>query len=217
MQNAHTQESRPALTLIAAVKICLRKYAEFSGRATRAEFWWWALAVFIVSSVLGVVESAFNTLTGGESYSVLSAIFSLAVLLPNMAVTVRRLHDIGKSGWWLLLWIVAVVAPWLILAGLAVGAVYSTFYAAGLSPGPIEFFSDLLIGFALIWILAILGLILALLISLAIVIWQIIWLARQGQTGPNRYGPDPRAPEETPAAAAGFGSATPILEDSRSC
>jgi uncharacterized membrane protein YhaH (DUF805 family) len=181
------------MTFAGAITTCLRKYAVFSGRATRAEFWWWVLAVFIVSIALGMVDAVIEVLSGWDGFSLLSGIFSLAVLLPNLAVTVRRLHDIGKTGWWVLVWIVLGVGPWLILAGLVIAAVWGTFVAAGTAPDPAEFFIELLTGFALIWILAISGLIFAILVSLAIVIWQIVWLARPGETGPNRYRPDPRA------------------------
>ncbi len=186
------------MTFAVAIKTCLRKYVVFSGRATRAEFWWWALAVVIVSVVLGAADAVIEALAGWEGFSLLSGIFSLATLLPNLAVTARRLHDIGKSGWWLLLWIVLGLGPWLILAGLVIGAWYSTFYAVSSSAGPVEFVVNLLFGFALVWILAILGLIFAILVSVAIVVWEIVWLTRQGNAGPNRYGPDPRAPQQTP-------------------
>ena len=76
-----------------ALKTCLmQKYVEFNGRAARPEFWWFALFTFVVSLVLQVI--------GGE---ILSGIFALAVLLPSIAVAVRRLHDVDRSGWWYLL------------------------------------------------------------------------------------------------------------------
>jgi uncharacterized membrane protein YhaH (DUF805 family) len=181
------------MTFVGAITTCLRKYAVFSGRATRAEFWWWVLAVFIVSIAVSIVDGVISAVTGGKVEEVLSAVFFLAVLLPNLTVTVRRLHDIGKTGWWLLLWIVAGIGPWVVLAGLVMVAVWGSLVAAGSAPGPAEFFFELLTGLALIWILAILGLIFAILVSLAIVIWQIVWLARQGEAGANRHGPDPRA------------------------
>lgn len=181
------------MTLAGAITTCLRKYVVFSGRATRAEFWWWVLAVVIASIAASIADSVINGLTRGNIDGVLSGIFALAVLLPNLAVTVRRLHDIGKSGWWLLAWIVLVVGPWVILGGLIIGATFGALFSAGSAPNLIEFFAELLIGFALIWVLVILGFIFALLVSVAVIIWQIIWLARQGETGANRYGPDPRA------------------------
>ena len=185
------------MTLGGAITTCLRKYAVFSGRATRAEFWWWVLAVVIVSIALGMVDAVIEALSGWDGFSLLSGIFSLAVLLPNLAVTVRRLHDIGKTGWWVLVWIVAGIGPWLVLAGLVLVAVFGSLAAAGSAPGPVEAIGDLVTGLALVLalvlVLAILGLIFAILVSLAIVIWQIVWLARPGEAGANRYGPDPRA------------------------
>src|SRR5690242_16876709 len=88
--------------LVKAVKTCLNKYADFKGRAARPEFWWFALATFVVSAVLNQI------------IPMLGALFSLAVLLPSLAVAARRLHDIGKSGWFLLLLLIPVIG-WLVL------------------------------------------------------------------------------------------------------
>ena len=181
------------MTFAGAIATCLRKYAVFGGRATRAEFWWWMLAVVIVSIAVSIVDGVISALTSGTVEEFLSALLFVAVLLPNLAVTARRLHDIGKSGWWVLLWIVLGLGPWLILLALVAGAVFSSAYLAGTASGPVEAVSDLVTGFALTWILAIVGFIFALVISLAVVIWEIVWLVRQGETGPNRYGADPRA------------------------
>ena len=74
-----------------AVKTCFNKYAEFNGRAARPEFWWFALFQFVVVVVLDTI------------YRPLGGLASLAMLLPGLAVAARRLHDIGKSGWFLLL------------------------------------------------------------------------------------------------------------------
>ena len=100
-------QSERMMTIQESIKICLRKYVDFSGRATRAEFWWWVLATTIAGIVLGAVDSLIDILTGdtGDSpFSLFATIFSLAVLLPHLAVTARRLHDIGKTGWWQLVW-----------------------------------------------------------------------------------------------------------------
>jgi uncharacterized membrane protein YhaH (DUF805 family) len=80
----------------------LKKYADFSGRARRKEFWMFALFNFIIAIVLGIVD-------GMIGMPVLGLIYSLAVLLPGLAVGARRLHDIGKSGWWLLIGLVPLV------------------------------------------------------------------------------------------------------------
>ena len=85
-----------------AVKKCFTNYVGFSGRAARSEYWWWALFVILASVALNLVSSD------------LAGIFSLGVLLPGIAVGTRRLHDIGKSGWWQLLSLIPLIG-WLVL------------------------------------------------------------------------------------------------------
>ena len=82
------------MTFLDAVRVCLAKYADFNGRATRAEYWWFFLAVVIGSAAASTVEPA------------LCALFSIATLLPMIAVGARRLHDTNRSGWWQLLGLV---------------------------------------------------------------------------------------------------------------
>ena len=79
-----------------AISSGFSNYATFKGRASRSEYWYWTLFVTLTSIVLQVLDIAMGAL-------VLNSIFSLATLLPGIAVTVRRLHDVNKSGWWLLL------------------------------------------------------------------------------------------------------------------
>jgi uncharacterized membrane protein YhaH (DUF805 family) len=81
----------------------LKKYAVFNGRAPRTEFWMFALINFIIAIVLGVIEG----LVG--SPGILGTIYSLAVLLPCIGVSIRRLHDIDKSGWWMLIGFVPLI------------------------------------------------------------------------------------------------------------
>ena len=76
--------------------VVLKNYVNFSGRASRAEFWWFFLANFIISFILSFIDNAIGT---GR---MISSLYSLAVLLPSLGLEVRRLHDIGKSGWNLL-------------------------------------------------------------------------------------------------------------------
>lgn len=85
----------------------LKKYAVFSGRARRKEYWFFFLFNIIVIIVLGAIDLT----TGGESGVgfLLGIIYQLAVLIPSTAVTVRRLHDTGRSGWWLLISLVPVI------------------------------------------------------------------------------------------------------------
>jgi uncharacterized membrane protein YhaH (DUF805 family) len=80
----------------------LKKYTLFEGRATRGEFWKFVLVSFVIMIVLGIVSDA------------LQALYNLAVLIPSLAVGARRLHDIGKSGWWQLIGIIPVLG-WIII------------------------------------------------------------------------------------------------------
>lgn len=88
-------------TFMGAVKTCFSKYATFQGRARRPEFWWFALFTFIGSMAASFLDMA---IFGAHSEAgLLSAVFSLAVLIPSLAVGVRRLHDTDRVGWWYLM------------------------------------------------------------------------------------------------------------------
>ncbi len=86
----------------------LRKYAVFAGRARRREFWMFTLVNVLISIALGIIDAILGT-TYGAGSGVLQTIYSLAVLIPSLAVGVRRLHDTGRSGWWLLIGLVPCV------------------------------------------------------------------------------------------------------------
>lgn len=85
-----------------AIKACFVKYADFNGRAKRPEYWWFALFCLVVAVLLEYVSSP------------VSWIFSLATLLPSLSVGSRRLHDINKSGWFQLIWIIPILG-WIYL------------------------------------------------------------------------------------------------------
>ncbi len=93
------------MSFMEAVKSVFSQYAGFSGRARRSEYWYFTLFNFIVTGVFSVLSSV----TGSTIFSVLSGLFSLAVLIPGIAVCIRRLHDIGKSGWYLLFVLIPLV------------------------------------------------------------------------------------------------------------
>ena len=81
----------------------LKKYADFDGRARRTEYWMFALFNFLIGIVLSVVDSVSGLKhMAGDVVSPLNTFYSLAVLLPSLAVGVRRLHDTGRSGWLIL-------------------------------------------------------------------------------------------------------------------
>ena len=85
------------MTLGQAISTCFSKYADFNGRAGRSEYWWFALFVALFTTAAALI----NDTAYGLSL--------LAIILPHNAVAVRRLHDIDKSGWWLLLMVVPLV------------------------------------------------------------------------------------------------------------
>ena len=195
--------TKPMMSFQDAVKQVLRKYADFSGRATRAEFWWWKLAVYIASFILAIIDGSILSFSQGGAYSPLQMIFGLAILLPSLAVTARRLHDIGRTGWWQLVWIAIAVIAWIpFIIGLIVllvrifGVLEGGWYSyAPMAEG--NFSGGQSFGVSLdVLVPLIIGLVISLLVTLVIVIWAILWLARQGQTGPNRFGLDPRALDE---------------------
>ncbi len=103
------------MDMVTAVKTVLGKYAIFSGRAARPEYWWWVLATVILFFVLGLIDGALVApMMGFEAFEPnagqpLSVIASLALLVPNLAVAARRLHDTDRSGWWLLLGLIPLI------------------------------------------------------------------------------------------------------------
>jgi uncharacterized membrane protein YhaH (DUF805 family) len=86
-----------------SVKTCLTKYVDFTGRATRSEYWWFALFCFVVTVIIAIFSR------------VVSDIISLIFLLPSLAVLVRRLHDTSRSGWWALLLLIPIIGPLVLL------------------------------------------------------------------------------------------------------
>jgi uncharacterized membrane protein YhaH (DUF805 family) len=90
------------MTFPQAVQACFRKYIQFSGRSARSEYWYWVLFVVVAGAVCHLI------------HQYLGYLFSLVTILPGIAVAARRLHDIGRSGWWQLLVFVPVIG-WIVL------------------------------------------------------------------------------------------------------
>ena len=165
-----------------AVRTCvIEKYATFSGRARRSEFWWFFLGQALLSYIMStaVTMSSFKSLaniarSGGELFGIawdsmasvlknpvwwLSIVVWLALLLPNIAAICRRLHDTGKSGWWQLL-----------------------------------FYGSILLSYVMAFIrlrVLLLNTILSL-VTLAAVIVMIVWLCKDSDPDPNKWGPSPK-------------------------
>jgi len=98
-----------------AVRTCLQqKFADFSGRARRSEYWWFALFGFAAQIVASILNSILHLPSTGTS-SLLGTLVSLALLVPGLAVGIRRLHDTGRSGWWLLIALIPLVGAIVLL------------------------------------------------------------------------------------------------------
>ena len=103
------------MELMTAVQTVLRKYVDFSGRANRPEYWWWVLALVIATIVVAIVEGVILApmlgfeVFASEAGQPLQLLLSLAAFLPSLAVAVRRLHDVDRSGWWYLIVLVPLV------------------------------------------------------------------------------------------------------------
>jgi len=85
-----------------SIKTCFRKYAVFSGRSSRQEYLAFYLFIFLVPLLLTMIKGLLGVLLSSD-YSIFAIIFELAVFLPGLAVTIRRLHDVNRSGWWILI------------------------------------------------------------------------------------------------------------------
>ncbi len=94
-----------------AIQSGFQKYIIFDGRASRSEYWYWVLFVVLASIGMGFLDLIFFP---HSRVGILNTLFGLAVFLPGLAVCVRRLHDLNRTGWWVLVWLIPIVG-WLIL------------------------------------------------------------------------------------------------------
>ncbi|APX89578.1 hypothetical protein BV394_07510 [Brevirhabdus pacifica] len=98
---------------VPSVRHSLRNYAVFSGRASRAEFWWFQLFYFLGTMAAAVLDGAVSGHASSGGW--ISALWSLALLLPSISLLVRRLHDIDRTGWWVLLMLLPAVGMLVLL------------------------------------------------------------------------------------------------------
>lgn len=110
------------MTFFESIKTVFRKYAEFGGRATRPEFWWFALFSTLVSAALNALTAPFNgrmlefdaSMSSVSAFASFASVWGIAVLLPSLAVAVRRLRDAGRE-WTQLFWVLLPIVGWIIL------------------------------------------------------------------------------------------------------
>ena len=164
----------------------LKRYAEFSGRSSRAEFWWFTLFVVIsylalwfllIGAVGGMAasgtEPGVGMLGAMGAGMIFMALFWLVLLIPTLAVQTRRLHDTNRSGWWLL-GFYALYALYFVLS-------FSTVFSAGMDPATAEQPNMGMLGMTMI-------------LGLGLFVYMILLLVfycLPGTHGPNNYGPDP--------------------------
>lgn len=156
--------------------VVTKKYATFDGRATRSEYWYFVLFNTLISIGISIVAS----IIGGKFLNdVVSGLYSLAMIIPMLAVTIRRLHDIGRSGWWLLVFCISPAA-----ATTALFAGYGAF------------------GSVLVFVSAILGIV-------GIIFFVTDSTPGDNKYGPNPKGVTGGAPTSTPAAPTPTSTSTP--------
>lgn len=105
-----------------------KNYINFQGRARRKAYWMFILFNLIALVVLSFIESAIG-LSGQNGYGILTGLYTLAIILPLIALAVRRLHDTGRSGWWILIGLVPLVGPIVLIV----------FYVTDSQPGTNEY------------------------------------------------------------------------------
>jgi uncharacterized membrane protein YhaH (DUF805 family) len=145
------------------LKVVRDNYANFSGRARRSEYWYYTLCGGIIGIVLRILDFII-----GLDFNLLGTIYSLAVFIPGLAVLVRRFHDVGKSGWY----VVWTMLPIIIGAGCLMGL---AFRAES--------------GFTFWHVLSIL-------LFFGGAIWGLVLTCTNGDVGANEYGLDPKQPYE---------------------
>ncbi len=103
------------MDFMTAVRTCLSKYVDFSGRARRSEYWYFVLFNFLVGIVANILDAVLGTdYDGATTGGLINTLVGLALFLPGLAVAVRRLHDTGRSGWWILL-VFVIIIGWIVL------------------------------------------------------------------------------------------------------
>lgn len=153
----------------------MRRYFEFSGRSSRSEFWFFVLITFVIMVIATIID---RFVLGSEGMGIVYGLAWLAHLIPGIAVSVRRLHDIDRTGLWVLLFWLAPIIVTLVGIALFGGSMFMMLSGdqAGMAAGVATMgASFLLIG----------------IVDLVIVIIAIVFYVTAGTPGPNTYGPPP--------------------------
>lgn len=157
---------------VEAVRLAFQNYFDFSGRAQRSEYWWFFLFTLVAGAVLEGVDALILGFEDFDDYldadfTPLYTVFVLLTFIPSLSVAWRRMHDIGRSGWWNMLWI----AP-LLWAGLGTGMLFASDQQFTLTMG-------ILLAAGVIF-------------TIACIVYTIVLLATDSEPRTNRYGPSPK-------------------------
>ena len=139
-----------------AISMGIRNYFVFEGRSTRAEYWWWIVFLILATIPLTIA---------GLIIPLLGQAFQLFTLIPSISLTARRLHDIGKSGWWQLWFTLFMFVIWIFF-----GVSIAIFFILDMGE----------------WVF-ILPLCISIIASIIGSIWWIVWMCRKSNPGPNKY------------------------------
>ncbi|MCX6173088.1 MAG: DUF805 domain-containing protein [Flavobacterium sp.] len=145
-------------------KVVFENYFNFSGRARRSEYWYFTLVNLLFAAATAATDKVLDLKFG------INTLYSLAVFIPGLAVAVRRLHDIGKTGWLLLIVYLAIIACAVSLVVTGIATIGGSF-SAGMG----------------------IGIILPVIIILALAVWMLVLFCTNGDKGKNKYGPDPKS------------------------
>lgn len=161
--------------------LVMKNYTKFTGRARRKEFWRFVLVNLIIQLVIQQIDKLlgldYGSVNSKSNGGILSSIYSLVVFIPTLAVTVRRFHDIGKSGWvYFRFLLVVFIATILLITHMVVLLVVDALDMYSLASTPSFLLS--------------IGIYLLVVIPLAI--WMIVLLCRDSQPGSNKFGPNPK-------------------------
>ena len=150
-----------------------KNYFNFSGRATRAELWWFVLFTQIISLISIIPILGW----------IISFVGSIAIIIPSISLSARRLHDIGRSAWWLSVWLLLVGAWVLWVIGFVIALI-------GIGETPYITDEE---AWAIIkpWMVRA---VIIIVVNIGLGIWWLVWFVKKGDKGPNKYGPDPRQP-----------------------
>lgn len=153
-----------------AIKTCFSKYFTISGRARRSEYWYFYLFTFILGIVAGIIDVALGL---GGDIGLLGTIASLATFIPTITAQVRRLHDTGRSGWWVGGALIAFI-----VFGVVIGA---TFGAIGVED-PSDMFAGTVGVLFIVFAIAV----------LIYAITMLVFMCLDSEPGTNKYGPSPK-------------------------